>query len=99
MTLENTLTMLGLIVAFSIQSVYPSYAQDKPSSTDAVPTERRIYLTLNAGGELLQDFNVKTLGGLSKAKFEPGFRIDVAGGYDFTDWLAVELEVGVICNS
>jgi len=36
--------------------------------------------------------------GKPKAKFDPGFRVDLAGGYNISDAFALELEVGVLYN-
>lgn len=61
------------------------------------------YLKADAGGTITSDtelkefFNQAVAPG-AKVKFDPGVRIGFAGGYQFTDWFALEAETGVIAN-
>ncbi len=67
----------------------------------AAPAEtvgERLYLGINGGGTFVQDLTFKDDLGSGKLRFDPGFRLDVAGGYDFTDWLAGEIETGFTIN-
>jgi opacity protein-like surface antigen len=60
------------------------------------------YAKFDIGGTLQQDLKIRTLDGVtapnSKFTFDPGVRFDVAGGYNFNESLAVELELGMTYN-
>jgi opacity protein-like surface antigen len=64
--------------------------------------EPRFYAKLDLGGCFTQDANLEGLLGFvgpgSKVKFDPGFRIGLAGGYQLTDWFAAELEIAGMQN-
>jgi len=66
---------------------------------------RRFYFSANSGAAWQQPITVKEKDPLSgtitreRARFDTGLRLDVAGGYQFTDCLAGELEAGLIFNA
>jgi opacity protein-like surface antigen len=61
------------------------------------------YLKVDLGGTITQDADLKQFFGIptegSKVKFDPGIRVGLAGGYNFTDWFALEAEVGGLANT
>ncbi len=63
----------------------------------------RFYAKGDLGGNLTQDIDLKEFFGPvapgSKVQLDPGFRAGVAGGYQATDWLAGEVELGVMENN
>jgi len=65
----------------------------------------RFYFSVNSGVAWQQDISVKEKDQVSgsvtreKVQFDSGLRLDVGGGYQFTDCLAAELEAGVIFNA
>lgn len=62
----------------------------------------RAYVGADAGGTISRDLNVKEFFGSvppgTKVKLDPGFRFDVIGGYQLTDWFSVEGETGIMAN-
>ena len=60
------------------------------------------YVKADAGGNITQNADLKEFFGPvapgTKVKFDPGFRAGLAGGYQFTDWLAAEAEIGYLEN-
>ncbi len=60
------------------------------------------YLKGDIGGNFTPDVSLKEFFGPvapgSKVKLDPGVRAGVAGGYQVTDWLAGEAELGVVEN-
>ena len=56
------------------------------------------YFRVDGGGMIQNDVDVKSAPG-GKIKMDPGVRFDVAVGYHFTDWFALEGEVGVLYNN
>ena len=71
-----------------------------PLSADA--EEHGFYFSADAGVSLAQPVDLKKfvtpLSGV-EVKFDPGFRVGVAGGYNITDFIGVELETGYMYNS
>src|SRR4051794_38517989 len=62
----------------------------------------RFYVTGALGPALTHDTDLKEFNGPigpTTVKFDPGFHFRVAGGYQLTDWLATEVELGVSYNS
>jgi opacity protein-like surface antigen len=60
------------------------------------------YVTGGVGPALTQDTKIKEFFGPSsgaKVEFDTGMRFSVAGGYQFKDWLAAEIETGFLFNS
>lgn len=60
------------------------------------------YLKAGVGPAWTEEVDVKSfLGptGGATARFDPGFRFDIGGGYRFCDWFSAELETGMIYNS
>lgn len=64
--------------------------------------EHGFYFSADAGVSLAQPVDLKKfvipLSGV-EVKFDPGFRVGVAGGYNITDFIGVELETGYMYNS
>jgi OmpA-OmpF porin, OOP family len=64
--------------------------------------DTRFYFKADLGGTISEDLKVKEFLGAdvtgAKAKLEPGFRGGLGGGYQFTDWVAAELELGFMWN-
>jgi opacity protein-like surface antigen len=60
---------------------------------------RHFYLAFNTGVAWLDDLGFRDDGGSGKLKSDPGVRLDVAGGYQFTEWLALELQTGLVINT
>ena len=60
------------------------------------------YVKGDVGGNLTPDINLEEFFGPvasgSKVQLDPGFRAGVAGGYQVTDWLAGEAEIGLMEN-
>lgn len=60
------------------------------------------YARADVGGNLTQDIDVKEFFGPvapgTTVKLDPGFRAGLAGGYQATDWLAGEVELGAMEN-
>lgn len=84
--------MLGACCAFmSLSSLAASNEQ-----------ERGFYIKGDVGGNITEDLTLKEFFGPvapgSKVKLDPGFRAGIAGGYQATDWLAGELELGFMGN-
>lgn len=57
------------------------------------------YVNGEAGVSIPQNFGLRTQGVEETAKMNPGVRGGIAGGYNFSDCLAGELETAVIWNS
>jgi opacity protein-like surface antigen len=66
-------------------------------------TAGKSYISLDLGLALQSDIGVKEIGGTSQSgvdlKFDPGVRVDVAGGYHITERFGAELSVGYVFNS
>ena len=54
------------------------------------------YLNVGAGVNIINDVDEDS--GSATAAFDPGFRIGVAGGYQFTPMISAELESGYLFN-
>lgn len=67
-------------------------------SSDAAPEAGHFYLAADGGIAWLENVGFSHGGDSGTFHFDPGFRLDVAGGYQFTPWLGVELETGVTWN-
>lgn len=56
------------------------------------------YVKFDAGGNWTRDVDLKEFFGPvapgSKIELDPGLRVGLAAGYDFTDWFAAELSLG-----
>jgi opacity protein-like surface antigen len=61
------------------------------------------YLKGDVGGNITQDTDLREFFGPvtpgSKVKFDPGYRVGVAAGYELCEWFAVEGEVGALANN
>lgn len=60
------------------------------------------YFKADLGGNVSEDVEIKEFLGLNipgaKLELDPGVRAGVGGGYNFTDWLAAEAEIGFVEN-
>ncbi|HEY5912560.1 MAG TPA: porin family protein [Verrucomicrobiae bacterium] len=60
------------------------------------------YFKGDVGGNVTPDVDVKEFFGANlpdaKLELKPGYRIGLGGGYQFTDWVAAEAEVGFMGN-
>jgi OmpA-OmpF porin, OOP family len=78
-------TLLGVLLPLACSSV--AFAQDTG-----------FYVKADMGGGVTMDTDLKSFFGPvssgSEVKFDAGFRFGVAAGYQFTDWFALEAEVG-----
>ncbi len=54
------------------------------------------YLNIDPGVAWMQDVSFRDDSGSGNLKFNPGPKLDVAGGYQFTESLAVEVQAGVL---
>jgi len=87
--------LLSLVLAASCAAVFvaPQIAQAQP---------QKLYLRGNIGGNWAQSADLKEFFGPvapgTKVKFDPGISLDVAAGYEFTDWFAGEMQTGVMAN-
>jgi opacity protein-like surface antigen len=78
-----------------------------PTMTPASPTyysyTPRAYIGADLGGVITSDPTVKEFFGPvspgTKVSLNPGVRFDFVGGYQFTDWLSVEGETGIMANT
>jgi len=73
-----------------------------PASRAFCQNGRGFYAKADVGGNITQDADLKEFFGPvapgTKVKFDPGFRAGLAGGYQFIDWAAAEVEVGYMEN-
>ena len=75
-----------------------------PITGSAQDEQGRWFLKADAGGNWTEDTEITEFFGQSlppgaKVKFDPGLRLGFAGGYNFTDWFAMEAELGIMANS
>lgn len=77
---------------------YPPPAGARPGGY-ATPFNGKMYLGFDAGVALQQDITITdTIGDSDKASFDPGARLDMMVGYQFTRNWAAEFEMGLIAN-
>lgn len=57
------------------------------------------YLRLDGGANFAENLSLAVDGEDGEMQLEPGFRVDLAAGYDINKWAAIELEVGYFQNS
>ena|SRR5664279_1508591 len=69
------------------------------SSSQNTNTPGQFYFAANGGVSWVGQLGFKDASGSGTLKFDPGIRLDMAGGYQFTPWLAAELETGIIFNN
>lgn len=86
------IAVLGVCSAFLFVGTYCSLGQDSG-----------FYVKGDAGGNWTEDVELREffgapLPGDAKLKLDPGFRFGLGGGYWFTDWFALEGEIGVYEN-
>lgn len=87
-------TLLTLIVAAIVAT--PAL---RTSAADSGKTTGP-YLTLDGGVNIMQDVTVEPAGQRSfKQKMDTGLRIGLIGGYNLNEWVAVELETGLLYNN
>ncbi|HKQ36550.1 MAG TPA: outer membrane beta-barrel protein [Verrucomicrobiae bacterium] len=65
------------------------------SGTQGSAADRGPYVSFGAGMNIVND---REVAGGGTAKFNPGFRVNVAGGYHFTPMISAELETGYLFN-
>lgn len=62
-----------------------------------------VYLNAGAGVAIADDVDLKDFLGAppagTKVEFDPGFRLSLAGGYNFNEYFGTELETGFIYNN
>lgn len=61
------------------------------------------YFNFDAGVNFAQDLDISATipgfgSGSAEFEFDPGFRVGLAGGYNFNEWVGAELETGFIYN-
>jgi opacity protein-like surface antigen len=61
--------------------------------------DARPYLKLDAGANFAEGGSFSLGGEPADFKFNTGFRVGLAGGYQLNSWAAIELESGVIANT
>jgi opacity protein-like surface antigen len=84
-------SLASLIIGGALGALAPETAV----SQDTGPYVRMdVGPALSADLDLKEFFEVPVAG--RKVKFDPGYRLGLAGGYRFTEWLGGELETGVI---
>jgi opacity protein-like surface antigen len=69
------------------------------SANQNTNTPGRFYFVANGGVSWVGQLGFKDDSGTGMLKFDPGVRLDVAGGYQFTRWLGADLEIGLIFNA
>lgn len=69
------------------------------SGQETEPQEPVYRAWLEAGVAFPQTTELHSFLGTSKVKFNPGFRVGLGSGYDFTPYFALDWEIGVIGNS
>ena len=105
-----TLALANSISSLHAQSPPPASAiNDNPPVTGTpnggpphgyyAPLDGRLYLGFDAGVALLQDVTISdNFGDSEKVTFDPGVRLDMMLGYQFTENWAAEIEFGLIAN-
>ena len=76
-------------------------AQAGPAQHDAYvsPFNDKLYLGFDGGVALLQDVTISdSIGDSEKIAFDPGARLDLMLGWQFTDNWAAEFEMGLVAN-
>jgi OOP family OmpA-OmpF porin len=73
------------------------------SATAATAEQNRFYLKGDVGGTSAKDVSLRDFFGQpitanSEIELDPGIRFSVHAGYGITDWLAAEIETGVMAN-
>ena len=89
----STVVLLGsltLLVGLGPFSVWPAAGQ-----------ETGFYFTGGIGPAIAQDVDLKDFLGATggDVELDPGVHLGVAGGYNFTRWLGVEMESGFMMNN
>jgi opacity protein-like surface antigen len=104
-TWQKAWVILALSYPLAAQSqpvqIYPSPGQ--PQSGYESYSSGCFYLKADLGGNIthetiLREFFGEDVTG-SKVKFDPGYRLGIAAGYDLCQFFAVEGEVGVMANN
>lgn len=57
------------------------------------------YFRIDAGANLLEEVTIDFAGSSGIGKFDTGYRVDLAAGFQLNRWAAVELETGWLENS
>ncbi len=87
----NWLVLYGACSSLALLATLPALGQVSPW-----------YFKADLGGNVTPDTELKEFFGPvapgSKVEFDPGIRFGFAAGYHFTDWFAVEGEVGTFWN-
>jgi opacity protein-like surface antigen len=98
---RNTL-LFALFAPLVSQSAPVETYHGPAQSLYSDPYPSRFYLKVDAGGNITRDTSLREFFGEdvtgAKVKFDPGYRIGVAAGYDLCQWFAVEGEVGSMGN-
>src|SRR5687768_14781418 len=69
------------------------------SGQETEPQEPLYRAWIEAGAAFPQTTELHSFLGDSKLKFNPGFRVGLGSGYDFTPYFALDWEIGVIGNA
>ena len=85
--------ILLLIALAGVCQTPPAFSSDAPADGAG-----RFYFTADAGAVWLENVGFRNSAGSGTFRFDPGFRLDVAGGYQFTPSLSVEVETGLTIN-
>jgi opacity protein-like surface antigen len=93
MKMKSHYPMLGVSAALVAASAVAAYADNAGGGSFSDPG---LYMKADAGLNYIQDATISGQSG--KAKFDPGFRIGIAGGYNLNSWSAIELETGFLRN-
>jgi opacity protein-like surface antigen len=82
---NKSLLALGMLLTLALAPVVSAQTQS-------------FYVNADLGGSVTMDADLNNFFGPvapgSKVKFDPGLRYGVSAGYQFTDWFALEAEVG-----
>jgi opacity protein-like surface antigen len=98
--MRTTVGIVSFITAVLITTMVTSHAQS-PSTGYYPRRTTGFYVKGGLGPTLLQDTDLTFPGvsGKRDVEFDVGVRFDIGGGYQVTDWFAVEFETGIAYNS
>ncbi len=91
--MNNFSALIGTLLLGAAVSLYPTRAAEPFGRWTA---------RLDMGGTIPEDTDLTQLGGPvsgEKFKLDPGFQLDISGGYRITPWLEVGPELGFTFNS
>ena len=89
--MKKNLRHFGMVCVFGLFAATPGFAQ-----------EPGFFVKLDLGGTVVQDTHLRDFFGPvtpgSKVTFDPGYRVGLAAGYQFNDFIGLDLEVAGMEN-